>query len=1280
VKTDIGTKTNDTLTCLVQQPDGKIVAGGYLYNGSNTEFALARYNQDGGLDTSFGGTGKVVSAFGGDGGSIRSIIVQPDGKLVVAGWSGKNYVVAMARYASDGSLDTSFGNGGLVTTLLPGVNTFAKALILQPDGKLVVAGNTNSGGNVNFALFRYNPDGSLDSNFGTNGMVLTSFFNGDYANCCVLQPDGKLVEGGYTYNGSQYVFALARYNSNGDLDPSFGSGGKVTTAVGNQEDEAQALALQSDGKLVAAGYSRSGSGNGAFAFVRYTAAGNIDSSDAPTPMPTPTPDPSPTPAQPPAQSFWADDFIGTAGAPVTGWSAGDQTSFCYAPEFSEATITLTGQSLYSGVGSPDQTMDLVFSQMFPVVQVKVAEVSPGTTWRLDVYDYNNFYLQDHTLSGSQTGPGFFAFNYASGLTVQGPSPSVHFNFTIKVFGPTGGYVKLDYIKICNSAIPVIGSPTCTVTPSSPTFSPTLTPTPTQTPNWSPTATPTINESASPTFTPTLSPSESATATPTPTFSATPSPTGSPTLTITGTATPSPSPSASCTGTPTITVTSTPMPTDYWREDFKGATGQRPAGWEDQALFPAFNASISYWGGTYAYVSKNPSAVWGKVLSPVLNCDVSVYRNIEVNVHWVHGQTSWKIGIQEESGNWQYWDLNASSSGTGIYRYDLAAVTGWSGVHTFRVQLTAEGTGLYSVDAVRVYQGPLVPYTPTSTVTRTPTFTRTPTATKTGTRTPSPTRTPTFTCTPSFTRTPTRTPSSTRTPTLTRTPVVTATPTPTISATFTATSTVTGTATLTPTATATPTATNTPIQAAYSYEFNYADFNPPEFAGAHPPGWTDDSLDPTCNADFRYYADGLAMLTKVAAIPGGGGGKVFSQKIPIGVIVAHPFLRVEVQAPIAGKLKMGVVGWTSGGSRQMGGLTYITRPGVYGADLTGIDWTGSDYFSIYLEIDSLITDGWPANALIDSVRIVDSMPAGPDTLWQEDFSGLAGSKPFAWQDATDTPAFAAMIFQSQTPSVASLTRTAQDGWGKALSPELRCDVGVYNTVEIQVNSITSHAAWKVGIQQLENPWQYWDLCASQNFPGLYQFNYANATSWTGSHDFRIQLTVEGNEGEAIAIDWVRLCKAGTVYGAAVGGANKTCHTKTVTPTRTPSPTPTQMPKPTGTCTPAARATQTATATATGTPATWTFAGQVQAYPNPAHGRVQFAYTVTGSAKVVIDIYRFTGERVAHIEERKDGGSGQTLTTAWEAAGVAPGVYFCRIVITDALGRESLNVKRKVALVR
>jgi uncharacterized delta-60 repeat protein len=278
VTTPIGA-ADDVANALLQQADGKLVAAGDSTN--PTDFALARYNTDGSLDGSFGTGGKVTTPIGTAGSSANALVQQADGKLVAAGssYNGTDDDFALARYNADGSLDGSFGTGGKVTTSISG-DDIAYALVQQADGKLVAAGIASVGGHFELALARYNAGGSLDGGFGTGGKVTTPIGGlNDEALALVQQADGKLVAAGFSYNGTDDDFALARYNTDGSLDGSFGTGGKVTTPITGNDDHASALVQQADGKLVAAGEGDVCCNNivqGDFALVRYDADGSPD--------------------------------------------------------------------------------------------------------------------------------------------------------------------------------------------------------------------------------------------------------------------------------------------------------------------------------------------------------------------------------------------------------------------------------------------------------------------------------------------------------------------------------------------------------------------------------------------------------------------------------------------------------------------------------------------------------------------------------------------------------------------------------------------------------------------------------------------------------------------------------------------------------------------------------------------------------------------------------------------------------------------------------------------
>jgi uncharacterized delta-60 repeat protein len=258
------------------QQGGKIVVAGTSYTPTPTPvFTLARYNPDGSLDTSFGSGGIVQTPSGTGGSRLEAMALQPDGKIVAAGsaYNGSQDVVALARYSANGSLDTTFGSGGIVTTPV-GTSASALAVAFQGNGQIVAAGLANNGSQNAITIARYDADGSLDAGFGSSGIVTTPVGSAAGARSLVLQPDGKIVAVGGAYNGDSGEFALARYNADGSLDPTFGAGGLVTTPIGDSAGANEA-ALQPDGKILVAGSSTSGS-TGSFALARYNSDGSLD--------------------------------------------------------------------------------------------------------------------------------------------------------------------------------------------------------------------------------------------------------------------------------------------------------------------------------------------------------------------------------------------------------------------------------------------------------------------------------------------------------------------------------------------------------------------------------------------------------------------------------------------------------------------------------------------------------------------------------------------------------------------------------------------------------------------------------------------------------------------------------------------------------------------------------------------------------------------------------------------------------------------------------------------
>jgi uncharacterized delta-60 repeat protein len=271
---------SDQANALAVQPDGKILLAGQAFSLTTAyDFAIVRLNPDGSLDSSFGNNGKVLSDFSGSIDIAYAMCVQTDGKILLAGETQDTRLhIGLARYNQDGTLDSTFGNGGKVTTTsLQGTNRIL-ALAIQNDGKIVGAGTTfNPDTAFDFAVTRYNADGTVDMTFGSGGAVTTDFFEApDVATSVAIQPDGKIITGGWTLNEFVFKtdFALARYGTDGSLDTSFGVNGKVVNDFAHSADEANAMVLQPDGKIVLAGTSASTSTH--IALARYLGNGSLD--------------------------------------------------------------------------------------------------------------------------------------------------------------------------------------------------------------------------------------------------------------------------------------------------------------------------------------------------------------------------------------------------------------------------------------------------------------------------------------------------------------------------------------------------------------------------------------------------------------------------------------------------------------------------------------------------------------------------------------------------------------------------------------------------------------------------------------------------------------------------------------------------------------------------------------------------------------------------------------------------------------------------------------------
>ncbi len=280
----------DTPKAITLQADGKIIAVGKSYNNN---FAIARYTTNGALDTTFDGDGKLITSFGsGTTGIANFVTAHPDGKIVVTGTTstttGPAIAFAVAKYNANGSLDTSFDGDGKATAPLDAgdASVTVTAVARQDDGKFLVTTTSALYGmnDVNrFTTRRYNANGSIDTGFGTNGKVDTEIgSNFSETSAIAVQANGNILVAGYYRDPSsmQNSFALVRYGSNGTPDVTFGIGGKAISSFDSTNDESTILLAQPDGKLIAIGTRRYHTPNNYLfkdiAISRYNSGGNLD--------------------------------------------------------------------------------------------------------------------------------------------------------------------------------------------------------------------------------------------------------------------------------------------------------------------------------------------------------------------------------------------------------------------------------------------------------------------------------------------------------------------------------------------------------------------------------------------------------------------------------------------------------------------------------------------------------------------------------------------------------------------------------------------------------------------------------------------------------------------------------------------------------------------------------------------------------------------------------------------------------------------------------------------
>ena len=280
VTTSIGT-ANAFATTMAIQADGKLLLCGNSNNGTDNDFTIARYLENGQPDQAFHMDGKVQLDINGGDDFPEGIVVRPDNqKIIVGGYSfnGNGFDFSLAQFLPDGNPDLAFGNNGKAIEPI-GTTAFAKGLALQKDGKIVIAGYSSQGTNE-FTLVRWLEDGSLDFDLDGDGIVTTPIgTNSATASCLIIQPDDKILVAGQAFNDATFRWeaTIARYNVDGSLDEAFDDDGITIIANFNKDLFINAIALDHEGKIIAAGYTGTSPSNNQFALMRFLPDGRPDS-------------------------------------------------------------------------------------------------------------------------------------------------------------------------------------------------------------------------------------------------------------------------------------------------------------------------------------------------------------------------------------------------------------------------------------------------------------------------------------------------------------------------------------------------------------------------------------------------------------------------------------------------------------------------------------------------------------------------------------------------------------------------------------------------------------------------------------------------------------------------------------------------------------------------------------------------------------------------------------------------------------------------------------------
>jgi uncharacterized delta-60 repeat protein len=264
----------DIAYSLILDKNNRIVLAGNSYTETGPQdYSVIRLKTDGTLDSTFSDDGKLIFPIGVSDDQARSVTLDENGKLLIAGlsYNGKNYDFSAARVNDDGNLDSTFDEDGKVMIHSNGIDE-AKSMVIDSDGKVLAAGFSYTGSDNDFSIVRLNADGSLDKTFNHSGKLTIPVGDGDdVANCIALDASGKILVAGRSVHDGQGTFSIVRLLTDGIIDTLFDADGKLSVAVGNYDDGATAMSVDSFGRILMVGIS-----DGHFSLLRLNSDGSLD--------------------------------------------------------------------------------------------------------------------------------------------------------------------------------------------------------------------------------------------------------------------------------------------------------------------------------------------------------------------------------------------------------------------------------------------------------------------------------------------------------------------------------------------------------------------------------------------------------------------------------------------------------------------------------------------------------------------------------------------------------------------------------------------------------------------------------------------------------------------------------------------------------------------------------------------------------------------------------------------------------------------------------------------